>query len=444
MYNQGDPGHGNREKWYYPLMDGGPPMHGCPLIVTAGVVREGDAVLIARRTSGTLAGQWEFPGGKLEPGESPETCLTRELREELGLEAQVEDIFAVVYHEYPEQPVLLLAYACRLADRPRTGTPPPGQFPDGPRGRTGAWGSVGAQARWVQIADLERYAFAPADLPIVEKLQRAAPRAARQEGPGYRWPDVPAAVRNQVVRFVDAVTSILTEDLLGIYLHGSLAMGGFDPERSDIDLLVLVRQGMAVETKRRIGEFLLGLSGAPCPIEVSFLREADLIPWRHPTPYDLHFSEHWRQRYTEELRSGAWVHWNDTTRDDADLAAHLTVTRHRGVCLAGKPMREVLPPVPWRDYLESITGDLTWAVGRAERDTAYLVLNACRVLAAAREGLILTKREAALWAMDELPETLRPVVKHALRRYRGEAGDEVGPTDAEQLIRHVLTAVRQH
>lgn len=462
---------------------------GYPLIVTAGVVRRGDTVLIARRASGPLAGQWEFPGGKLEPGESPETCLARELREELGLEVQVEEVLAVVYHEYPERPVLLLAYLCRLPDSPPTGTwpmggprgdrraegsqpegtpphggraegsqpkdrppdggrargsrpegrPREGRRPEDRRGDGGAWGPAGTWARWVEITDLGRYAFAPADLPIVEKLQRTGrnipasllPDAAGGEGSGYRWPDVPAAVRSQVVRFVDAISGILTGNLLGIYLHGSLALGGFNPERSDIDLLVLMREGMAVETKRRIVESLLGLSGCPRPIEVSFLREADLIPWKHPTPYDLHFSEAWRSRYTDELESGTWMHWNDTTCNDPDLAAHITVTRHRGVCLAGKPARESLPPVPWHDYLESIVGDLTWAAGRAEGDPTYLLLNACRVLAAAREGLILSKPEAAVWALEELPEALRPAVRRALRQYRGDPSDPTGPAAAQ-------------
>ncbi|MEW6546421.1 MAG: (deoxy)nucleoside triphosphate pyrophosphohydrolase [Bacillota bacterium] len=140
--------------------------HRYPLIVTAGVIRRDDTVLIARRESGPLAGQWEFPGGKLEPGESPEACLARELQEELGLEVEVGDIFAVVYHEYPSGPVLLLAYACRLPEdhAPRLTE---GREPEEAASHPGR-----APCRWVKIPDLHRYAFAPADLPIVEKLQR--------------------------------------------------------------------------------------------------------------------------------------------------------------------------------------------------------------------------------------------------------------------------------
>lgn len=70
-----------------------------PVIVTAAVIRDGDKVLVAERQGGPLAGKWEFPGGKLEPGESPDQCLAREIKEELGLAVRVDDIFAIVYHQ---------------------------------------------------------------------------------------------------------------------------------------------------------------------------------------------------------------------------------------------------------------------------------------------------------------------------------------------------------
>lgn len=147
---------------------------GYPLIVTAGVIRRDDTVLIARRESGPLAGRWEFPGGKLEPGESPEACLARELREELGIEVEVGEIFAVTYHEYPDGPVLLLAYTCRLREVP------------GCQG-IGS-GPARAPSRWVRICDLRRYAFAPADVPIVEKLQEVASRHPATRRPGCPTP----------------------------------------------------------------------------------------------------------------------------------------------------------------------------------------------------------------------------------------------------------------
>lgn len=134
-----------------------------PLIVTAAVIRQDGKVLVARRQGGHLAGKWEFPGGKLEPGESPEACLTRELKEELELEVRVGDIFAVVYHEYETGPILLLAYTCTLANGCGPGED---RLPHG-------------TVRWASPEELGRLDLAPADVPIAEKLRR--PRG-RQSG----------------------------------------------------------------------------------------------------------------------------------------------------------------------------------------------------------------------------------------------------------------------
>jgi len=127
-----------------------------PVIVTAAVIRQGDKVLVAQRQHGHLAGKWEFPGGKLEPGESPEACLAREIKEELNLEVRVGDIFAAVYHRYETGPILLLAYTCSLAE---------GWRPEGCL-------AANAGVKWVSPEELARLDLAPADVPIAEKLKR--------------------------------------------------------------------------------------------------------------------------------------------------------------------------------------------------------------------------------------------------------------------------------
>ena len=85
------------------------------ILVAAGVVIHEGRVLLTRRIEGQhLAGLWEFPGGKLEDGESPEAAVVRECREECGIEVQVEGILDVTHHRYPEKEVLLLFYRCSL------------------------------------------------------------------------------------------------------------------------------------------------------------------------------------------------------------------------------------------------------------------------------------------------------------------------------------------
>src|SRR4030043_2017217 len=85
------------------------------IIVTAGVIIEKKKVLVAQRMEGALRGRlWEFPGGKVEDGEDPREALRRELKEELDVEVEVGKLFEAVFYSYPEFPLLLLVYCCRV------------------------------------------------------------------------------------------------------------------------------------------------------------------------------------------------------------------------------------------------------------------------------------------------------------------------------------------
>jgi len=123
------------------------------LIVSAGLVlREDGALLIARRPpGGFMPGYWEFPGGKLEEGETPEACLAREIREELGVEVRVGRIFHVKIHAYPDRRVLLLFYRCAIDANAR------------PLDRA----SGGLEHAWANPSDLSSYQMLPADEEVI-------------------------------------------------------------------------------------------------------------------------------------------------------------------------------------------------------------------------------------------------------------------------------------
>jgi streptomycin 3"-adenylyltransferase len=247
----------------------------------------------------------------------------------------------------------------------------------------------------------------------------------------YGWNDCPETVRDQVERFLSVLREILSDNLVGVYLHGSLAMGCFNPKRSDIDLLAITRRGMSVEEKRRIAELLLNISGSPYPIEVSFLSERDLNPWEHPTPFDLHYSEMWRRQYEEDLSSGRWRDWNEERHKDEDLAAHITVILNRGISLYGPSPRVVFPSIPEKDYIASILSDFEWARDRIIEDPVYGVLNLCRVYRYLLEGRISSKEEIGVWALRSLPGEFHGIIAQALEIYRGK--DEDTPFDKTTL-----------
>jgi 8-oxo-dGTP diphosphatase len=122
------------------------------VLVAAGVLERDGRILAARRKRGThLEGHWEFPGGKVEAGESPEECLVRELAEEIGVVVRPSGILEVVFHRYPEKCVLLLFYKCEILE----GEPRPLEC---------------EEVRWVAPVDLPSLDWAPADIPFVRKL----------------------------------------------------------------------------------------------------------------------------------------------------------------------------------------------------------------------------------------------------------------------------------
>jgi len=122
-------------------------------LVAAGlIVRDGRLLITQRTQPPALAGKWEFPGGKIEEGESPEVALARELREEIGVDVRVGRIWDVLFHRYPDFDLIMLVYACAITDgEPRAV-------------------DVGDLA-WVLPVELPRWDILPADRPLVERLR---------------------------------------------------------------------------------------------------------------------------------------------------------------------------------------------------------------------------------------------------------------------------------
>ncbi|MGB3900347.1 MAG: 8-oxo-dGTP diphosphatase MutT [Mesorhizobium sp.] len=125
------------------------------VLVTACALIDADGrVLIAQRPQGKqLAGLWEFPGGKVEPGETPEECLIRELREEIGIETKVACLAPLTFasHSYDDFHLLMPLYVCR-------------------RFEGIAMPLEGQKLKWVRPRQMRDYPMPPADAPLIPAL----------------------------------------------------------------------------------------------------------------------------------------------------------------------------------------------------------------------------------------------------------------------------------
>lgn len=121
------------------------------IVAAALTIEQGKFLVTLRKKDASHGLLWEFPGGKLKEGEDPRGALRRELKEELDVEMEIGRLFDAVFHSYPEFPILLLVYRCRI--------------------EKGVLKPIGCHDfRWVTLEELGKLAMPPADDPIRKHL----------------------------------------------------------------------------------------------------------------------------------------------------------------------------------------------------------------------------------------------------------------------------------
>jgi hypothetical protein len=235
----------------------------------------------------------------------------------------------------------------------------------------------------------------------------------------FNWDNCPQTVKTQINNFVDKLQTALADNLTGIYLHGSLAMGCFNPASSDIDMLIVTETPLIPPQQQSMAQTTLDSSGNPIEFEMSSIARTYLQEWEHPCRYDFHFSEDWREKVMAKLANTQDV-WEVPQRCDDDLAAHVTVTYHRGVVLYGQPIKSVFPNIPSAHYRDSIVGDVHWLLKRDLHYRPYGILNMCRVLQFLKTGAVSSKAEGGTWALANVAENYHAVIGAALANYRDD------------------------
>lgn len=201
---------------------------------------------------------------------------------------------------------------------------------------------------------------------------------------------------------VHAYVSLLARELLAVpdgqvlavYLHGSGALGGWRPEVSDVDVLVVVGDHVSAAAARVLGMGAAGTAGA-CPgtgLELSIVARAAAAAPSPPWPFVVHVAA---TNVAQRL-----VVLGEGHPGDPDLLLHYAVCRASGTAAHGPPAAEVVGPVPRPAVLAALADELEWGLTHAAPH--YALLNACRALVYLHDGRLVAKPTGGQWAIDQL------------------------------------------
>lgn len=240
-------------------------------------------------------------------------------------------------------------------------------------------------------------------------------------------------------KIVDISKQVFGSELTGVYLHGSMAMGCFHPDKSDVDLILVIENEITDEQKISFMNEVIKLN-AQAPkkgIELSIVRKTYCKEFLYPTPYELHFSNMYLQCFvdnpTEYIRKMKGT--------DKDLAAHFMIINHCGITLYGEAISLLFSEVPKADYIDSIWHDIENAQEDILENPIYIILNLCRVAAFLQDELVISKEQGGRWGIKNLDEQYQGLISEALKYYASDEEMEVSREEAQKFAGYMLKKI---
>jgi len=218
-------------------------------------------------------------------------------------------------------------------------------------------------------------------------------------------------VRKVLREILSEMQSVVQDNLIGLYLYGSLAMDCYNPSSSDIDIIIVTRERLSLEQRKRVTEYLKGVCSKKSRIELSIVCEDAIRNPRYPMRVDLHF-EHWGNIFENE--------------PDKEILSNLYTAKKRGLCVWGVPRDDIFTKISAEHHLRSVMEDIQhtreYIHEKPERVgydvTGYWILGSCRILAFLREGKVLSKLEGGRWGIANLPKEYHELIIQALSSYQ--------------------------
>lgn len=250
---------------------------------------------------------------------------------------------------------------------------------------------------------------------------------------GWEVVDTKAVHLQDVVAFGGAVAKVLADtvgaDLVGTWFVGSVALGGYVPGESDIDIAAVCELALSLPQKRQVASAIVDVSAA-CPargLEFTLYRRD--VAGSPPAGADFEVNANGGPRMPTA------IHLDPAAESGFWYVLDRAVARRFGVVISGPAPSEVFADVPRRVLLDAMRDSMAWHRVH-ERATLYSVLNACRAWRFAEEDVLGSKLEGAAWARSRWPDT--SVIDAAVALRRGEDAPALAESAVDDLLAAVL------
>ncbi len=234
-----------------------------------------------------------------------------------------------------------------------------------------------------------------------------------------------ASVKEQINKMANIWVDSLGDSLIGIYLHGSIALNCFVEGSSDIDILIVSDRKISRDERLAIAKRIIEIDYKPSPLEMSAIWINDLKPWKYPTPCQFHYSDYWTEKYNKMLSGEikeSFIIDEDFT--DEDIACHVNLINQSGICIYGKEVKDVFPLVPEKDFWNSISSDIEMDFNALNpRYFVSNILSLGRVLSYKYEKKILSKYDAGIWTLNHVPERFKYIIDNSIKSWYLDEGD---------------------
>lgn len=260
------------------------------------------------------------------------------------------------------------------------------------------------------------------------------------------YSDLPKKIAEQIEKVTDIWKKHLGNQLVGVYLHGSIALDAFQPESGDIDLLIVVKDSISVQEKLDIAKEIIEIDGCPRPLEMSAIKLEDAKNWKTPGNCVFHYSDFWTQKYLQRFeKEEAEVYVVDQEFPDADVTSYIKLINQCGIVLFGQDISNTFCDISDEDFWSAISADIDDYDFHdyKPRYFASNILILGRILSFKVEKRILSKYDGGLWMIENVPKHLKHIPELAMKIWFEGEEHTFQKDELEELRNYLVSRIKE-